>query len=174
MGIAMAEVRCASFDMNCALDDAFAPLEALPCMWPMTFLSGVHSSYRLGTVNFVQTLKVLCENILALLSDVMEEAHHGEGAPGATTTYDLASATGGNAYDVAANNTGSSNNTAAATNSTGGTGFTPQLQRILRRCKELGNLVADRIPELRNASHRNQLASAKPPHPTPTPPLHVG
>jgi hypothetical protein len=27
---------------------AFAPLEALPCVWPMAFLSGVHSSYRLA------------------------------------------------------------------------------------------------------------------------------
>jgi hypothetical protein len=27
---------------------AFAPLEALPCVWPMAFLLGVHSSYRLS------------------------------------------------------------------------------------------------------------------------------
>jgi hypothetical protein len=41
----------ARFDRHFALEDAiefhaFAPLEALSCVCPMTFLSGGHSSYR--------------------------------------------------------------------------------------------------------------------------------
>jgi hypothetical protein len=37
---------------------AFAPLEALACVWPMAFLSGVHCLLPVGTVNSVQTLKI--------------------------------------------------------------------------------------------------------------------
>jgi hypothetical protein len=45
--------RCAFFDRDLharsAIEfHAFAPLEALPCVCPMTFISGVHSSYRLA------------------------------------------------------------------------------------------------------------------------------
>jgi hypothetical protein len=42
----------ARFRQEVALEDAiavraFATLEALPCVWTMSFLSGVHASYRL-------------------------------------------------------------------------------------------------------------------------------
>jgi hypothetical protein len=46
-------VRCARFTRTFTPEDAiavhaFAPLEALPGMGTMTFLSGAHSSYRLA------------------------------------------------------------------------------------------------------------------------------
>jgi hypothetical protein len=37
---------------------AFAPREALPCMWPMAFLPGVHNLLPNDTVHSVQALKV--------------------------------------------------------------------------------------------------------------------
>jgi hypothetical protein len=36
---------------------AFAPLEALPCVCPMPFLSGFHCLLPVGTAIFVETLK---------------------------------------------------------------------------------------------------------------------
>jgi hypothetical protein len=52
------------FEQNFPLDDAiefhaFALLDALPCMWPMAFLVGVHCLLlQVSTINYTTTLKV--------------------------------------------------------------------------------------------------------------------
>jgi hypothetical protein len=53
VGVFESKVRCARsteiYTRECIEFHAFAPpLEALPCVRPMAFLSGVHSSYRLA------------------------------------------------------------------------------------------------------------------------------